>query len=70
MQRLTAVAQISPMKRYAAFDPPEYVSWTADEAERERFEATITRHPERAAIIESLGEKSYSICIAASYARD
>jgi 2-oxoisovalerate dehydrogenase E1 component len=56
LQRLTAVAQISPMKRYAAFDPPEYVAWTADEAERERFDATITRHPERAAIIESLRE--------------
>ena len=29
------------MKRYAAFDPPEYVAWTPDEAERERFDATI-----------------------------
>jgi TPP-dependent pyruvate/acetoin dehydrogenase alpha subunit len=54
--RLAAFAQITPMKRYAAFDPPEYVAWTADEAERERFDATITRHPERAAIIDSLGE--------------
>ena len=44
------------MKRYAAFDPPEYVAWTPDEAERERFDATISHHPERAAIIESLGQ--------------
>src|SRR5512140_2757748 len=44
------------MKRYAAFDPPEYVAWAPDDAERERFDATIGRHPERAAVIDSLGE--------------
>jgi len=43
------------MKRYAAFDPPEYVAWAEDETERARFDATVHRHPERAAIIESLG---------------
>lgn len=44
------------MKRFAAFDPPEYVAWAPDDAERERFAATVTRHPDRAAIIESLRE--------------
>ena len=44
------------MKRYAAFDPPEYVAWTADDSERERFDATVSRDPVRAAIIDSLGE--------------
>ena len=44
------------MKRYAAFDPPEYVAWAPDDAERERFVATLTRHPDRAAIIDALHE--------------
>ena len=44
------------MKRYAAFDPPEYVAWTPDDAERERFGRRSRAHPERAAIIDSLGE--------------
>ena len=57
LQPLAASAQISPMKRYAAFDPPEYVAWAPDDAERERFDATTTRHPDRAAIIDSLGEE-------------
>ncbi|MEP7066189.1 MAG: thiamine pyrophosphate-dependent dehydrogenase E1 component subunit alpha [Gemmatimonadota bacterium] len=45
------------MKRYAAFEPPEYVAWTPDEGERERFDATLAAHPERAAIIDSLSEE-------------
>ena len=44
------------MKRHAAFEPPEYVAWTPDDSERARFAATIERHPDRAAIIRSLGE--------------
>jgi TPP-dependent pyruvate/acetoin dehydrogenase alpha subunit len=56
LQRVAACVQISAMKRYAAFDPPEYVAWVPDEGERERFDATISHHPERAAIIESLGQ--------------
>jgi TPP-dependent pyruvate/acetoin dehydrogenase alpha subunit len=43
------------MKRHAAFEPPEYVAWTPDDAERARFAATIERHPDRAAIVRSLG---------------
>ncbi len=44
------------MKRHAAFEPPEYVTWTADDVEVERFDATIAQHAERAAIIEALSE--------------
>lgn len=44
------------MKRHAAFEPPEYVAWAPDDAERARFAATIERHPERAAVIASLAE--------------
>jgi TPP-dependent pyruvate/acetoin dehydrogenase alpha subunit len=44
------------MKRHAAFEPPEYVAWTPDASERDRFAATIARHPDRAAIIDALGE--------------
>ena len=56
LQRRAAGAQISTMKRYAAFEPPEYVTWTPDDAEVERFDATIARHAERAAIIDALSE--------------
>ena len=44
------------MKRYAAFEPPEYLAWAPDDAERERFDATISKHSDRAAIIGSLTE--------------
>jgi TPP-dependent pyruvate/acetoin dehydrogenase alpha subunit len=44
------------MKRHAAFEPPEYVAWAPDDAERARFAATIERDPERAAVIKSLSE--------------
>ena len=44
------------MKRHAAFEPPEYVAWAPDDAERIRFAETVALHPERAAIIEALGE--------------
>ena len=44
------------MKRYAAFEPPEYVAWAPNDAERARFIAIIAKHPDRAAIIEGLRE--------------
>ena len=45
------------MKRYAAFDPPEYVSWTrADDAVRE-FGEVCVRDDARREIIEGLGEE-------------
>lgn len=44
------------MKRYAAYDPPEYVGWQADPAEIRRFDDTLKRHPDRRALIERLDE--------------
>lgn len=43
------------MRRYPAFDPPEYVNWTPDPALVEAFHATTLRDPERHRIIASLG---------------
>jgi TPP-dependent pyruvate/acetoin dehydrogenase alpha subunit len=42
------------MKRYPAFDPPEYVAWQPDPAIVEAFAATVARDPERYAIVRSL----------------
>ncbi len=44
------------MKRYAAFEPPEYVAWARDDAEQARFAETVARYPERAEIIAALDE--------------
>lgn len=42
------------MKRYPAFDPPEYLSWTADAAIVREYAQTIERDRERANIIAAL----------------
>ena len=42
------------MKRYAAFDPAEYVAWTRDDALVREYTATCARHPERQAVITAL----------------
>ena len=42
------------MKRYAAFDPPEYVAWKRDDRTIAQFVETTTRDPERRAVIEAL----------------
>ena len=42
------------MKRYAAFDPAEYVAWTRDEALVREYADTCARDPERRAIIDAL----------------
>jgi TPP-dependent pyruvate/acetoin dehydrogenase alpha subunit len=42
------------MKRYAAFEPPEYVAWTRDEDAVREYRATLARDPERARVIERL----------------
>ncbi|MFN2571959.1 MAG: thiamine pyrophosphate-dependent dehydrogenase E1 component subunit alpha [Gemmatimonadales bacterium] len=42
------------MKRFPAFDPPEYVAWKPDPALVRRFRATIEANPERAQIIQAL----------------
>lgn len=44
------------MKRYPAFDPPEYVDWTADPALVEAFAHRIEDDGERAAIIGGLSD--------------
>jgi len=45
------------MKRYKAFDPPEYVDWRIDGEELERFSATIGSDGERKKIIDTLGQE-------------
>lgn len=42
------------MKRYPAFDPPEYVEWVPDEALVREYEDRIAREPDRAAVVEAL----------------
>lgn len=42
------------MKRYAAFDPPEYVAWQRDDVLVRDFGATVERDPARAAIVSKL----------------
>jgi TPP-dependent pyruvate/acetoin dehydrogenase alpha subunit len=44
------------MKRYAAFDPPEYVDWVADPELVEEYERTLEVDSERAAIVSALGQ--------------
>jgi TPP-dependent pyruvate/acetoin dehydrogenase alpha subunit len=48
---------ISPMKRYAAFDPPEYVSWKPDPEVLRRYEETLHQNPERRKILRTLGRE-------------
>ncbi len=42
------------MKRYAAYDPPEYVDWEPDEELVESYRVRIREHPERASVIDGL----------------
>ena len=44
------------MKRFAAFDPPEYVNWTADPDLVREYAETVARNDERRAVVESLDE--------------
>ena len=44
------------MKRYPAFDPPEYVSWSAEPELVAAFGETLRRDPERRRVVESLDE--------------
>ena len=43
------------MKRYPAFDPPEYVDWKADPALVEEFDARVRGDSARGAVIDGLG---------------
>ena len=45
------------MKRYPAFDPPEYVDWSADPELVAEYSAQLERDPERAAIVAGLSEE-------------
>jgi TPP-dependent pyruvate/acetoin dehydrogenase alpha subunit len=42
------------MRRYPAFDPPEYVVWTRDDREVEQFRRVLRTDPARAAVLERL----------------
>jgi len=42
------------VKRFPAFDPPEYVDWKPDPALVRQFRATVERDPERAAVVARL----------------
>ena len=46
------------MKRYAAFDPPEYVSWSPEPALVAAFGETLRRDPDRRRVVESLDESA------------
>lgn len=45
------------MKRFPAYDPPEYVNWEAEPTLVDAFEATCTADPNRRAVIESLDQQ-------------
>ena len=53
------------MKRYTAFDPPEYVAWAADPALVRAYRDTIVHAPERQAIVARLSREE----LLALYAR-
>lgn len=44
------------MKRYPAYDPPEYVSWRPDPSLIAAFDATIRANPDRARLVDGLDE--------------
>ena len=46
------------MKRYPAYDPPEYVSWSRDDDTVREFADTCTRDPDRRRMIEALGDEA------------
>ena len=45
------------MKRYPAFDPPEYIDWKAEPKLVAELEARVRRFPGRASIIDALSEE-------------
>jgi TPP-dependent pyruvate/acetoin dehydrogenase alpha subunit len=44
------------MKRFAAYDPPEYLNWTADPETMAAYRARVSADPEREAVIRALPE--------------
>ena len=49
------------MKRYPAFDPPEYVSWSHDPALLQEFGNTIERDPARRDVIAALSRDAFLV---------
>jgi pyruvate dehydrogenase E1 component alpha subunit/2-oxoisovalerate dehydrogenase E1 component alpha subunit len=47
------------MRRYPAFDPPEYVSWSPDPDVIRGFGEQLSRHPERAAVVEAMDDRRH-----------
>lgn len=45
------------MRRYAAFEPAEYVAWTRDGTAAREYRETLARDPARRAVVERLGER-------------
>jgi len=55
LQRLPVEDQgEAEIRRFPAFDPPEYVEWKPDPALVRGFRETIERNPERAAVVARL----------------
>ena len=46
------------MKRFPAFDPPEYVNWQADDELIRRYPEAWSAHPERKAIVDALNREA------------
>lgn len=49
------------MKRYPAFDPPEYVTWSPDPELVKAFRETLGRNPDRAAILDNLKPEQHLV---------
>ena len=47
------------MRRYPAFDPPEYVDWSADPELVEAFRRRIADDADRRAVVEALDEAAH-----------
>lgn len=47
------------MRRFPAFDPPEYVAWVPDATLVREFRATIAADPERAALVAALSRDAH-----------
>lgn len=44
------------MRRYPAYDPPEYVAWEADHRAMEAFRKTVADQPDRASVVKGLDD--------------
>ena len=46
------------LRRYPAYDPPEYVNWEADARLLDSFRMTLSKEPERASIVQGLDDSA------------